>query len=398
MAEGTIPAPESEKKPNMPLSQAADLTEESKNVFTELFGKDLSQQSSPMMNTVGVQQEKKASFFGAKPQENAPLSLQKFREHPSRPGAAVLKGVFMALLIVAALALSQNSSRLSIFGVNPALKVEQAEARLNSLSAEVAFQKHLEAALLLDETMSKADEYFYHLSIAESEYSSANKRSAAKEEAAALKIKLTGLLGEIQDDFKGELSPEEVAAAQAEADAFIAKLSTKRGTVPESILLQDIQDAETAKNLLSQESFKSIFVSMDLTKVTDADFNLVYSEFSTLDASVTALVSKIKNARIDWSFYFDEIESLTKSVDPLFGTEFPGSLTLEELLFNSIGELAVSGSTATDDSKNFTLTSDLIDAYEASEHFKDVENRSYAKSGEDEENYTGNFHINLTFE
>lgn len=398
MAEGTIPAPESEKKPSMPMAQSAGLNEDSKNVFTELFGKDVSQKAPTLMNTVAVQQEKKNSFFGEKPKTDDLLSLKKLRAHPSRPGAAVLNGAFLALMIVGALSLSQNSTHFSLFGVNAALQVEQGQDSVNSLSAEVDFQTHLEAALLLDEYMSKADEYFYNVEIAESDYTSSNKKAAAESEADSLRIELTTLLGTIQNDFQNELTPEALLAAQVEADTFITELSAKQGTVDESILLQDIQDAETAKNLLSQSTFKNTVKSIDLAQVSNDDFYLVYTEFSVINSSVTALVSKIKNARIDWSFYFDEIESLTKSVDPLFATEFPGSLTLDELRFSSTGEVALTGETATDDSKNFTLISDLIDAYEASDAFSNVENRTYAKSGEEEETYTGNFRINLILE
>lgn len=398
MAEGINPAPESEKKPSMPISQAADLSDESKNVFTELFGKDLSQKAPSMMNTVAVQQEKKASFFGVKPKEDEFLSLKKMRAHSSKPGSAFLKATFLALIIVAAISLSQNFTHFSVFGVNAALQVKQAQDRIDSLSAEVNFQAHLEAALLLEEYMNKADEYFYNVAIAGSDYTSSNKKAAAQKEVDALKIELINLLGKIQQDFRTELNPEVLAAAQMEAEAFIADLSSKRGTVDEAVLLQEIQDAETAKNLLSQAEFKNMVNAVDLAKVSDENFDLIYIQFSEINASVTALISKIKNARIDWSFYFDEIEAITKSVDPLFATEFPGSLKLDELRFNSNGEIALSGETSTDDSKNFTLISDLIDAYEESKYFKDVENRTYAKSGDKEEAYTGNFRINLTIE
>ncbi len=397
MAEGTIPATGSEKGPAMPLAQAADLGTDSKNVFTELFGKDASQKSAGIMNTVAAQQEKKSSFFGAKPKEDDMATLKKLREHPSKPGSAMLKASFLILVLTVGAFLTQNSSHVSFFGVNPALKVDQAEDRVASLTMDVLLGKHLEAALLLDQYMSTADEYFYTLAQVESAYSSANTKDGFEEDLAALKPELTTLLGKVQQNFRMEATPEEILAAQTEADARIAKLHEQDGTVDAQTLLQDIQDLETTKTLLNQADFKAVVLAVNLAELTNDDFENVYTKFSEVNSSVTALISKIKAARMTWSVYLDEVEALTKDVDPLFNTEFPGSLTLEEVRFTSDGTLMVTGSTITDDSKNFTLVSDLIDSYEESDSFMNVEERSYSKSGESE-TYTGNFRISLTLE
>lgn len=397
MAEAVNPASGSEKGPSMPSAQAAGLNEESKNVFTELFGKDASQKSSGLMSTVAAQQDKKTSFFAEKPKEDDLLSLKKLREHPSKPGAALFKASILLLVLTFAIGLSQNSSRFSLIGVNPALKVEEAQDRVEALAADVHVQNHLEAALLLDQYMSKADEYFYNLTQAESQYTSENKKADFEEQVEELKPELTTLLGNIQQNFSSDLSEEALTSAQLVVDGLVAELHEQKDSVDEQTLLQDIQDLETAKTLLSQTDFKAAVTAIDLAEVTDEDFEKVYDQFSEVNASVTALISKIKSARVAWSVYLDEVETLTKSVDPLFNTEFEGSLSLDEVRFNTNGTVTVTGSTTTDDSKNFTLVSDLIDAYEESEYFMDVEDRSYSKSDSDEA-YTGSFRINLTLE
>lgn len=397
MAEGINPATGSEKGPALPMAQAASLTGESKNVFTELFGKDASQKSAGIMNTVAAQQEKKTSFFGSKPKEDDVATLKKLREHPSRPGSAMLKASFLLLVLTVGGFLTQNSSLVSFFGVNPALRVEQGEDLVATLTSNVLMQNHLEAALLLDQYMSTADEYFYNLAQAESEYSSENKKATFEEKVAELKPELTTLLGKVQQNFSMAATPEEIVAAQTAVDALVAELREKEGQVDAQSLLQDIQDLETTKTLLNQAEFKALVASVNLAEVTDENFESVYDKFSTVNSSVTALISNIKASRVAWSVYLDEIEKLTKNVDPLFNTEFPGSLSLEEIRFTTDGTLMVTGKTTTDDSKNFTLVSDLIDAYEGSDSFMNVEDRSYTKSDE-AESYTGNFRISLTLE
>lgn len=397
MAEAVNSASGSEKGPSMPSAQAAGLNEESKNVFTELFGKDASQKNSGLMSTVAAQQEKKTSFFGGKPKEDEALSLKKLKEHPSKPGAALLKASVLLLVLAFAVGMSQNSSRLSFFGVNPALKVEQAEDRVASLTADVHVQNHLEAALLLDQYMSTADEYFYNLAQAKSQYTSENKKAKFEAKVDELKPELTTLLGNIQQNFASDISAEALASAQLVVDALVTELHAQKDSVDEHTLLQDIQDLETAKILLSENDFKASVEAIDLAELTDEDFEDIYNKFSEVNSSVTALISKIKSARVTWSVYLDEIETLTKSVDPLFNTEFAGSLTLDEVRFSTNGTITVTGSTVTNDTKNFTLVSDLIDTYEASDYFTNVEDRSYTKS-DSEEAYTGNFRIKLTLE
>ncbi|MFA6023768.1 MAG: hypothetical protein WC777_00925 [Candidatus Gracilibacteria bacterium] len=369
---------------------------ESKNVFTELFGKE-GATTSPLAQNVLAQKEKGRSFFGSSPKQESELSLKTLREHPRKPGAAVLKASVLILIFTVAGFLTQNSTRFSFFGVNPALRVQQAEEQVLELSARVLVQNHLEAALLLDQYLSKTDEYFYALSQLQSQYTSENKKAEYQLQVEEMKPELIDLLSQVQEDFLKEMSPELLAASQQEVDTQLTALHEQAGTVDETILVQEIQDLETAKNLMTQNAFKLSVLALDLEKMTGEDFEAVYTQFSEVNASITALIGKIKNARFEWSFYLDQLERLTKTVDPLFGTEFAGSLSLDELRFTSMGTVTLTGTTVTDDSKNFTLVSDLIDAYEKSEYFKDVFDRSYNKNSENEA-YLGSFRISLTLE
>ncbi len=397
MAEAENTAPGSEKKPGVPMTQAAPLNDESKNVFTELFGNDSSQKGSSVMNTVTTQQDKKTSFFGAKPKEDDTLSLKKLREHPSRPGAAMLKASVLLFALTAGAFLTQNSSHFSLIGVNPALRVEQAQDRVDDLTSNAQVRSHLEAALLLDQFMSKSDEYFYNLDQAESEYSSENDKQKFQDNVDTLEPEITTLIGKVQQNFNRPMSDTELSNAVAVADNLINELKSQSGQVDEQILLQDVQDLETAKNLMAQVEFKNTILAIDLTQITEDDLHNIYEEFSSINSSVTSIISKLKSDRKEWSFYIDELESRTEEVYALFNTEFSKSLSLDEVRFTSDGTVMVSGTTSTDDSKNFTLVSDLIDEYESSEYFKDVEERTYNKNNSSDE-YTGSFRIQLTLE
>lgn len=161
--------------PSLPKASSDTLSEESKNVFTELFGSEGAQKTPGVMNAVVQQTEKKNLSYFNKPRTEE-LSIKKFTTHKANPGATLLKASILVLFLTGAVFSTQTSSRFSIFGVNPALQVETKQAQVQDLTAEVRVQKYLASVLLLDQFSSLADEYLYNLAQAESAYTSSNKQ------------------------------------------------------------------------------------------------------------------------------------------------------------------------------------------------------------------------------
>ena len=64
----------------------------------------------------------------------------------------------------------------------------------------------------------------------------------------------------------------------------------------------------------------------------------------------------------------------------------------------TFGAVVLSGQTKTIDAKNFSLITELIDAFEESPYFKNVEMRSFSKSGDEITGFTASFNLNLTIE
>ncbi|OGJ46470.1 hypothetical protein A3J23_03040 [Candidatus Peregrinibacteria bacterium RIFCSPLOWO2_02_FULL_48_14] len=372
---------------------------DSKNVFTELFGKDTSQKDSGLMSTVAQQQEKKGGgFFDSKPKMDEVAKIKASAKHASQPGATFLKASVLLLALTVAGFLSQNVSMFSYLGTNPALRVEQAAQQLEESIAEIRVQKHLAAALLLDQYSGLADEYLYNLEQSESDYSSENKQAEYAAEAEALRPQLITLLFQIQEYLADEIPNEAMEIAKTVIDELTTGLHAKSGSVDEQTLLQDIQDLETTKTLMQSKNFKTSIAAIELEEVTDEELADVYMDFSTINSSLAALISTIKETRKPWSEILDEIELLTKTVDPLFNTEFPGNLKLDEVRLNADGSVSIAGSTETDDTKNFTLVSNLIDTYEESEFFMNATDRSYSKSDKDKDSFTGAFQISMQLE
>lgn len=382
--------------PSLPKTTPGTMTEDSKNVFTELFGKDVSQKPGAMMNTVVEQQDKKnVSFFGNKPREA--LTLKKLTAHKGNPGSTFLQISVLLFVITASVFLTQNSSQFSWFGVNPALRVETFQSQVNGLNAAVRVQNYLAGALLLDQYVSAADAYLYNASQANSAYTSQNKKEEFLHAAANDKPQLIALLGKIQEKLNEDIPAAEIPAAVLVADNLIAELHAKKGQVDDQSLLQDVQDLQTAKALMQNQTFHDLVKTLTVADVTDEQIQSVFDNFNSLNASSNSIISTIKSARPEWATVLDELEGVIKTVDPLFGTEFPGNLTISNVVFNADGTVTVSGDTSTSDTTNFTLISNLMDALEKSDTFKNVADRTFAKTGTDTV-YTGSFRVSMELE
>ena len=60
--------------------------------------------------------------------------------------------------------------------------------------------------------------------------------------------------------------------------------------------------------------------------------------------------------------------------------------------------ISIRGETRTDDTRNFTLLSDLIDELEKSPLFSGVFNRTFSKAGEQDQNFTSSFNLSFALQ
>lgn len=401
--EASLPAPTTQAVSKVaPPAKAETTPEKDQNVFTELFGKKDAAAGSNVMSAVNKQEEsKKKSFFGSKPKldsiEDKKTKDQLKKIKSTGPGSSILQASFLILLLTGSFFYSQNSKQFGPFGyLNPAQEEVLVQNQVDHLQAEIVLQNHLSAVLLLDQFSSIADAYLYNVQQSESEFNSQNKRTEYSDEAEVLRPELETLLVDIQDSL---INYQDVNSALPKevADEWIDEILGRGGEVDEQGLLQDVQDLESTKTLMQSSSFKDNVLAMNPDKLSDDEVQYIYEEYSKISRSVTSLMAEIKAERIDWGYYIEEFERVTKSVDPLFNTEFEGNLTIGDMRLSATGGISITGSTNTSDSKNFSLVADLIDAYEESDYFQNVNERSFSKS-EAENEYLGSFQISMNLE
>ncbi len=365
-----------------------------KNVFTELFGES-APEGADIMGAVTDKSDKGGkSYFGKKPELDkvkGKTTKKGKKVRRAKPGAILLQLSVLAVFAMGVFFYTQNTASFALLGINPAQRSEIALAQVGDLQAEIDVQNNLAAVLLLDQFATESDGYFFNLDQSTSSYNSSNKKSEFAKIAANLKPNLAILLADVQTHL--EQTVQDIPRAREVIENLIVELQSKSGEVDEQSLLQDIQDLESAKTLLQSKEYRSMILNADLTNLSDEEIEGIFLGYAQINRSVSAIINGIQKNRVDWVLYLNELEDLTKKVDPLFNTEFTGSLDLTSVNFNSSG-LTLSGGSATDDSKNFTLTSNLIDTYEESALFENVEERSYTKREGDDE-FTADFSIDL---
>lgn len=367
------------------------------NVFTELFGAAEGNGDSKLMDRV-IEQGSKAKegfklFKKAKPKkETKKTSSVSSSSGAKKPGNSLLKASVLLLVLVGAFFYTQNRAEFTLLGSNPAADVISAENRVETLQAEIIFQKHLSAVLVLEQFSVQADEYFYSQEQVRSDFVSSNKKADYQEEAAALRPQLVNLVKAMQILLKEQPSPDLLSVAVGQADRLIAEANSGKASFEQE---QELLDFSNARRLLQSKAFKDLIRALDSEDLSDQDLLSVFEGYNEINQSVSSFVAQVQAERQSWSDVLSEVERVTKQIDPLFGTEYEGNIRIIDIKLGPDQTVTVTGNTLTSDSKNFTLVSNLIDAYAASDFFSKAEDRSYNKNAADE-SFTGAFRIQLT--
>ena len=366
------------------------------NVFTELFGKDKVAKSSGMMDTVMAQQSRGGVKAAPLPvRSSKQISKRRLKLKKKRRGALMLRMTVLLWILGTGFFVSQNTQMLDFLGFdNPASQYEASVLQVERLKAEIVYQHHHNATLLLDQLNGQLDAYLYNKEQALSPFNSENSKDAFEAGAEALLPSIAELVLDIQAELSAGESREDVILAKTVIDELISELE-QSSEVNEASRLQAIQDLETAKTLMQSKDFITFMIDLSPSDLDDAELESLFLQYSSINQSVASLINTISGERMDFTEVILELERLVKSVDPLFNTEFESNITVSRAEVSVDGRVTISGDMSTDDSRNFTLLSNLVDTIENSEMFDGVEQRSFSKS-EQSERFTSNFQLSFS--
>lgn len=375
--------------------------------FTDLFSEEPEKEAeSPLVKGVVSKTEKEKRILGPKPKIKA-VAIPAKKKKAFDLGGFFLKAVILLALLSLGFFYTQLSPTFDLLGGNPVQKSAEVEESIKKIQTEKSGDNYLIAVFKLNRFSLLADSYFYNQNQIDSEYTSENTRHSLQEEQAELQEEIKLVLGTVQEKIKERLYPKELVSLETDVLALekeyeerlnsyfeekITELKNQFAAAESDELKSEIRNLESAQILFKNESFRKPIIALDLANLTPEQMEEILGEVNQISQSDFSIVAQIKDQRINWSEVISRIEEVTKEVDPLFGSEIEGNLSYLSYSFNSREQtITLQSQTKTDDAKNFTLISNLIDALEKSTYFKDVSNRSFGKTENRENGFMASF-------
>lgn len=363
------------------------------NVFTSIFDDNLAkqQEKSDVVNSV-MKKTDTTSVLGPKPKVDSLNIVEK----PSHFGGSFLKlTVFLWFLLLIGSYLTMGAS-FNPIGLN--IKVEsdstveslkQAQAELNTNNYTVAYEYLDSFSFIADSYLNKKNQY-------ESVYTTSIEKNSLESDIEDLYEDLALALSMAQDKLDEETSPVgiEIHSDGTLTSEYVFKdatISYIEGKLAES----DDPALKGALALFRNGAFVKELIAMDTSsEMSDETIESLVSKLSSITEDNFTIISKIKSERQEWSDIITEIDEITKQVDPLYNSAIESDISYSSYNFDSKNKtISLDGVTKTDDTRNFTLIANLLDALEESTLFMDVTERAFNKSSSGDEGYEAQFRV-----
>lgn len=366
---------------------------------------------SEMVNAVVSKKDAKEKILGPKPKTNAagiPLEGKSFNL-----GGFLVKISLLVAIVTFSFFYSQLTPGFNLFGIlgkNPATRLADLNTSVQEEQTTINLYDLLVAKFALDDFITTADTYLYKASEYNSDYTSSNTKAELEVELAALETQIQTSLSTVKTNLLKPIYPKALALSAGnliELETTYSTLLQERIVNEEETLLAngsadetvsiELDNLDGASRLFSNKDLKQQLKSLDLENgLTDDVIESLFISATQVSTNKFAIILNIKNARVNWTELLIEVTSVTKEVDPLYNTALENNVIYSGISFDAANQtLSLRGETLTDDTKNFSLISDLVDEFEKSPLFANVSSRSFSKSGEEDEGYSASFSIEM---
>lgn len=356
-------------------------------------------------------------FFEAAPEIDE--SLLEDVEPPKSVLLYALKGLFMLFAAVGVLSFLFFSTQLGSFlsFATVPLNIPSVYKDLTDTNKEVKDLKTtlntyhlLEGKFYLDQFSADGDKFLrnYYIStnksVAEADRTTADK--VMEDLKASLKKSFLGARDRLFTDLHLTLVDPDVLDENQYLVIFEDLLKDVFGSKLLELESKEDQEAKNdykmykqAKKLIGNADLKALLRDTDLEKLTNKEIAGLIVKVNGLVENELSSMQKIKDKRIDWSLIINQIKTETTYVDQYFNEgyfEQVGGIQYTSYDFDtSTGKISITGNTKRYDTNNFTMISNLIDQLNTSSFFKNVEMKSFTKSGSPKEGYTATLKLNL---
>lgn len=367
-----------------------------------------SQDSTVVNAVVNKEDTNKEQILGPKPQTSSGLNVRAksgFNLGGLLSKIAVILGVLTYLFFY-----TQLNPNFALFGPNPAQRLEVFEESFAEEQNTINLYNYMVAKFALDDFVVSADSYLLKITQYESAYTSVNTKADLEGDLVTLQDEMKASLQIAKEKFSHALYPTALLVGTASVanleDSYVnffkARISEEKhalmGYEDEESTIED-NNLESILALLNDQDFRREITASNLEEDLDPDMvQSLFEQATETSKNALSSVLSIKGERVNWTEVLDEIESVTKEIDPLYGTGITGNIEYSNFSFTATDHsINMNGSTRTDDTLNFSLISDLLDALEQSPMFTDVTERSFTKS-DSTDGFTAVFNIQFTLQ
>jgi hypothetical protein len=383
---------------------------DSGNLYTNIFKKKTKAEEQKPETTELVEgvMDKKAKE--EKPEEKVLGPIPEVEKKivgafdPTKRNLKIAKFLFYIIIVISLVSigffyveLNPNFDLLAgVRGANPAQKLENTKQDILTVQTSINQKNYVLMASYLQKLSYLSDTYARARSVATptDELEQMQEEILTAYENAQAKFREPIKAGKIKEQkFREELKEE-----------LRKEIRVLKNEEPSPSIIQEINTYSAALQLLNNKNLSGFFskntenIRMDLPQDDTQLLELTNESLEILENDFTD-ISEIKNNRIRWAVIVEEIERITKSIDTLYNTGFfeeLGGIKYSAFDFDSeTNQIILIGQAKRDDGSTFTLIANLIDALEQSELFYDVDNRTFPKSGSEEQGYTSSFRIEL---
>lgn len=329
----------------------------------------------------------------------------KQQEHQYKKAHRAFVVSFLFALAVFGFFTVRLYEKFPIFKPNLTQKTLLLTKEKKSAFGKLAGTQLLHTDLLLSEYAFTFDAFQLKKKLLESPFLTTRERKRIEEELAQLKNTLIEygraarpLIGLIAQAPKDETRDFLISLREN-----LPKRVTEKAAAPPEVV-REFQHIESTRAYLTKAPrFRAILNTFEGNDVGDETLAELAELINTTGKHPFAIVAQAKIGRLPWTKIIREIDRITQNVDPLYGRGALGDLggiRYTGYTFDGITKkLSLSGKTKTVDSKNFTLVSNLIDAFEKSPLFRDVTMRSFSKTQdertEEASGFVGNLDLTL---
>jgi hypothetical protein len=380
------------------------------NLYTNIFekkapGKEAKPQTTELIEGVNVKKAKEA-----KPDENILGPIPELEKKivgafdPTKRNLKIIKIAFISVIVLCLISIgffyTELNPKFDLFstlrGPNTAQKLQNTNQAIIAVQTSINQKNYLLMAFYLQELSYLSDTYV-----------KARKDSVTDEGLADLQDRILLAYENAQTKYK-----EPIKVANISEEDFLNALKNElreeinllKKEELTNVIIQDITNYSAALQLVTNKSLQKFFsknteeIKSDLERddtsllvLTNEALDIVQNDFSS--------VNVLKQNRIKWSAIIEEIETITKNEDTLYNTGFfeeLGGIKYSAFDFDADNNRVIlTGQAKRDDGTTFTIITNLIDSLEQSQMFKQVDNRSYPKTGDEDKGYTSTFRIEL---